>query len=180
MKRRLLIILLLICSSSTILTAQHRAVRINTLALATGTLNAGLDIAFSDKWSVDLSAYYNPISTSDFRIKSQGMFVGVRKWRFEPHVGSFLGLHSAIFNYNVGDKIQHYKGWLTGIGASYGYSWVLSTRWNFTIEGGLGLFYMKDKRQSYYTPPLDDIFKYHYKRLILAPSKLEISFSYLF
>ena len=171
---------LLLASSLSTLTAQNCAVRVNTLGLATGTLNAGVDITISDTWSIDLSAYYNPISLDKFRLTTQGAFVGVRKWRFEPHVGSFVGIHTLGVKYDIGDDIERYNGWAGGVGASYGYSWAIATKWNFTIEGGLGLFYMEDKRQAYHTPPLDDIFIYHYKRLILAPSKLEVSFSYLF
>lgn len=177
--RKIFIILAFACIANTA-NAQYTAVRVNALGLVTGTLNAGVDIAVADKWSIDVSALYNPLKTNAFRCQALALTAGVRKWRFEPHVGAFWGLHTTAAKYDFGDKIQHYDGWLTGIGASYGYSWMLSTRWNFTLEAGLGLFYMQDKRQSYYTPPLDDIFIYHYRRLVLAPSKLEISFSYLF
>lgn len=37
--------------------AQYSAVRVNALGIVTGTLNAGVDVAVADKWSVDVSAY---------------------------------------------------------------------------------------------------------------------------
>ncbi len=39
-------------------TAQIFAVRVNALGWTTGTLNAGVEIAVSDQWSVDLSGYW--------------------------------------------------------------------------------------------------------------------------
>ena len=79
MIKRLFVMALLLASSLSTLTAQNCAVRVNTLGLATGTLNAGVDITISDTWSIDLSAYYNPISLDKFRLTTQGAFVGVRK-----------------------------------------------------------------------------------------------------
>ncbi len=58
MKKIILALLLLICFSTA--KAQYTAVRVNTLALATGTINAGVDIALSDKWSLDISSVWNP------------------------------------------------------------------------------------------------------------------------
>lgn len=175
MKLKLLILLFVLIITNNV-SAQYSAVRINTLGLTTGTINAGVDITIAKKWSLDISTLYNPIA----KINTMAFTAGVRYWRFETHIGAFWGLHSTTAKYNVGDKIKYYKGWLTGAGVSYGYSWMMSTRWNFSIEGGLGLFYMKDQKRTKYTPPLDDIVIYNYSRLAIAPSKLEISFSYLF
>lgn len=177
--RRLFMMLLLMMSAN-IASAQYTAVRVNTLGLATGTVNAGVDIAVSDKWSVDVSGYWNPIETDAFRSKVLAVTAGVRRWRFEPHVGLFWGLHTTAAKYKVGRKDTRYNGWLAGVGSSIGYSWMLSKRWNLSLEGGLGLFYMKDTRWNPNTSPLDDVVLKHYRRVILAPSKLEVSFSYLF
>lgn len=177
---RCLVIMVLLSLSVNIAQAQYSAVRVNTLALATGTVNVGVDVALSDKWSVDVSAYWNPISTKSFRSKTAALFLGVRRWRFEPHVGAFWGTHTTYAKYDFGGANHHFKGCLTGIGLSYGYSWLLSTRWNFSLEGGVACIYMNDSRQNYSTAPTDDIYIYHYRRVVVAPSKLEASFSYLF
>lgn len=57
---------------------------------------------------------------------------------------------------------------------------MLGARWNLTVEGGLGIFYMKDTRRDYYQDPWQDKLIYHYRRIVLAPSRAEVSFSYLF
>ena len=144
MKR--LFVLLLFVLAANAASAQYTAVRVNALGLATGTVNAGVDVAVSEKWSVEASAYWNPISTESLRTKVLGAVVGVRRWRFEPHVGFFWGVHSALAQYRVGNRNKRYNGWTVGVGASAGYSWMLHRRWNFSLEGGIGLYYMNDIR----------------------------------
>lgn len=171
---------LLFALSVSLASAQFSTVRINALALATGTINAGVDVAFADKWSVDVSGYWNPISTEKLSVKTLAITAGLRRWRFEPHVGLFYGVHSTTAKYDFSRNAKRYKGWLTGIGSSVGYSRMLARRWNFTVEGGLGLFYMNDRRVFIDDDPMSDIIIRHYRRVVLAPSKLEIGFSYLF
>lgn len=178
MKKILFLILLTLIVS--VASAQYSAVRINALGIATGTINAGIDLAVTDKWSVDLSGYWNPIKSNAFSANVLAATVGVRRWRFEPHVGFFYGTHITASNYKIGNSNTRYNGWLVGIGGSVGYSWMLAKRWNFSMEGGLSILYMKDTKWNTDTPPTDDITLYHNNRVVLAPSKLEASFSYLF
>lgn len=160
--------------------AQYSAVRVNALGLATGTLNIGVDVAVSETWSVDVSGYWNPISTGSLRAKVLGAVMGVRRWRFEPHVGLFWGVHSALAQYRVGNRHKRYNGWTVGLGSSIGYSWMLARRWNFSLEGGLGLYYVNDTRWNPSPSPGEDIAMRRYRRIVLAPAKLEASFSLLF
>lgn len=178
MKTLFLTIVLLVVT--TVSYAQFSAVRVNALTLTTGTLNAGVDVAFSDKWSIDGSLSWNPISSDHISLSTIAGTVGVRRWRFEPHVGLFWGLHSTAAKYNIYNNSHQIKGFLLGMGSSVGYSWMLSRRWNFTIEGGLGLFYMNDRKPIIDNANLNDITIRHNRKIILAPSKFEVSFSYLF
>ena len=160
--------------------AQFYAVRFNTLALATGTISGGMDVAVSKKTSLDLSLYWNPLRFSSFRTTFLIGQAGVRFWRFEPNVGPFLGIHAAGGRYDIGNRRLHYKGFVVGLGVSYGYSWLLSKRWSLTAEIGAGLFYTNDTRRDYFTPWSDDELIRHNRRLTVLPSKAEIGFSYLF
>lgn len=178
MKR--LFVLLLFALVAHTASAQYSAVRVNALGLATGTLNVGVDVAVSERWSVDASGYWNPISTGSLRSKVLGAVVGVRRWRFEPHVGLFWGLHASAAEYRVGNRRKRYNGWTVGVGSSVGYSWMLARRWNFSLEGGLGLYYMNDTRWKPSPSPDEDITMRHYRRIVLAPAKLEASFSFMF
>ncbi len=105
----------------------------------------------------------------------------VCRWRFETHVGLFWGLHSTLTKYMVGNSRTRYNGWTTGIGSSVGYSWVLAKRWNLTLEGGIGIYYYMDDLRWHPDPsPLKAIRYEHCRRVVLAPSKIEVAFSYLF
>lgn len=175
-----LCVLLLFALVAGTASAQYSAVRVDALALATGTLHAGVDVPVSGKWSLDVSGYWNPISTETLRAKILGTTIGVRRWRVEPHVGLFWGLHTAAACYRVGNSRNRYNGWTAGLGSTVGYAWLLARHWNFSLEGGLGLYYMDDTRWNPHPSPVEDVLLRHYRRIVLAPAKLEFSFSYLF
>ena len=177
--KKLTLLVIAILTAQT-LSAQYSAVRTNTLGWLAGTPNIGLDVSVSPRWSVEGCTYWNPIKTGGFRTTAWGASLGARYWRFEPHVGKFVGLHATGGRYDVGGKTWHYEGFFSGLGMSYGYSWLLKTRWNLTAELGAGIFYSHDKKQKYGYGDCEDIYIYHYKRIVLAPSRSEISVSYLF
>ncbi|MFR9505996.1 MAG: DUF3575 domain-containing protein [Rikenellaceae bacterium] len=165
------IFIMLVTLTTYTASAQFTAVRVNTLALATGTLNAGVDVTVSDKWSIDVAGSWNPIFDH-----STAITAGVKRWRFEPNVGWFWGAHSTYSAFEFDKAV----GFAVGAGSSLGYSWILSRRWNFSVEGGLGLFFVHDRWLVPDTSLLEDIVIRHRKRVMLLPSKVEASFSYLF
>ena len=57
---------------------------------------------------------------------------------------------------------------------------MLSKRWFLTVEAGVGLYRTKDTRRDPTVGDWDDEYIYHHRRWTLAPSRLEVSFSYLF
>ena len=63
---------------------------------------------------------------------------------------------------------------------SYGYAWILSKRWNLVVEAGAGLYRTRDTRRDPVTSDWGDRYIRHARRWTLAPSKLEVSFNYLF
>lgn len=160
--------------------AQFYGVKINTLAVASGTVNAGFEMSLCHHCSLDLSAYWNPVRTNRVSLKAAALQPGVRYWFYESFAGHFIGTHLTAANYDIGNSRYAYSGWLTGIGGSYGYAWLLNQRWNLTVEAGIGLYFMRDSKRFHDTPPLDDRYTYHYKRVVFGPSKCELSFTYLF
>ena len=179
MKKLLIIAALLLCFC-TGAKAQFFAVKGNALGWATGTVNAGVEMAVGKQWSVELSGYWNPIKTDSFSARAWWVQPAVRWWRYEHFVGPFVAAHPAYGRYDVGNDRWHRRGWLTGLGFSFGYTWLLAKRWNLTAEGGLGLYYMKDTRENYEVDDWSPICIVRSRRVALAPSKLEVSFSYLF
>ena len=177
----LLVAVALLCLlSATRASAQFYALKLNALAFATGTVNAGIDFALSDHLSFDLSAYWNPIRTQNVRMRLIAVQPGIRYWLYQPHVGTFLGTHPGFARYEIGGDEHRNRGTLTGIGFSVGHAWLLSKRWNFSLEAGAGLYYLWNTHGKYFTSwDSDEVFR-HARRLVFAPSKAEISFSYLF
>ncbi len=160
--------------------AQFYAVKANAAGWAAGTVNGGVELSLGKQWSVEASGYWNPIRTERFSARAWWVQPAVRRWRYEHFVGPFFAAHPAYGRYDVGNDRWHYKGWLAGLGASYGYTWLLSKRWNLTAEGGLGLYYMDDRKRFYEVDDWQPECLVRSRRVVLAPSKLEISFSYLF
>lgn len=76
----------------------------------------------------------------------------MRWWAWQPFVGHYLSAHLAAATYHVGNDRWHYRGRLAGIGISYGFAWPLARRWNLSVEGGIGIYYMKDRKRRYGTP----------------------------
>ena len=106
--------------------------------------------------------------------------LGVRHWFYEDFVGHFLGLHASWVDYRIGNRRRTYDGRAYGIGISYGYAWILSKRWNLVVEAGAGLYRTRDTRRDPVTSDWGDRYIRHARRWTLAPSKLEVSFNYLF
>ena len=148
--------------------AQIFAVRTNALAVCCATLNVGAETALTDNWSLELSGYWNPVNTASLSMNFHAVQLGGRYWFYESFVGHFLGQHLT------------YKGHAYGLGVSYGYAWMLSKRWNVALEAGVGLYHTRDTRRDPTVSDWEDEYIYHYRRWTLAPTKLEVSFSYLF
>ena len=85
-------------------------------------------------------------------------------------------------NYTIGYDKRTFKGNAYGIGCSWGYSKLLSTRWNFIVEIGAGIVYTPytEKLRPKYIGEFDDEYTYRHRRFLLVPIKCNLSFSYLF
>lgn len=156
---------------------QPVAVRLNAAALAVGALHVGVDVGVARHWSTEGSILYRPFES----LETSGASVGVRWWYYEPHAGWFVGTHVAAVQYNAAlSHASRTRGWAAGLGVSTGYSLVLSKRWNFSVEAGLGLFFSQDIRWQPNPAPLETVRFTQSNRLSLVPSRFELSFSYLF
>ena len=160
--------------------AQFFSAKVNALAALTGTVNVGLDAAVADKWTLDISGYWNPINSDSFSCRLYAAQVGAKRWLYEAFVGHFIGGQLTYGNYLYGGSRRYYKCHMGGLGFSYGYAWLLSKRWNITAEIGIGIYYMKDTRRDRMLPEYESIFIHHYKRWVIGPSRAEVSFNYLF
>jgi len=160
--------------------AQIFAVRANALAALTGTVDLGAEVSVADKWTVEVSGYWNPVRTASLSTRFHAVQAGGRYWLYESFVGHFVGAQLSYVGYDLGTRTRRYDGRAYGVGVSYGYSWMLSKRWNVAVEAGIGLFRTKDTRRDPTVDDWDDEYVYHYRRWTLFPSKIGVSFSYLF
>ena len=104
----------------------------------------------------------------------------MRYWFYQPYTGHFLSGNLSAALYDVGTEKSYRRGWMAGAGFSYGYAWPLSPRWNFSLEAGIGLYYMQERRGRRSLPATEDERIYRTRRLAFGPSKCEVSFTYLF
>lgn len=183
MKRQLIILVLLLAAlwgTPRKAAAQIFSVRADALSVLTATVHLGAEVSVADKWTVEVSGYWNPICTDNFSIRFHAVQLGARYWFYESFVGHFLGQHLTYVGYDLGSRRKRYDGRAYGLGVSYGYAWMLSKRWNVAIEAGISIFRTEDTRRDPTVGDWEDEYIYHSRRWTLAPSRLEVSFSYLF
>lgn len=158
-------------------------VKTNALYLATTTLNLGVEIGLSKKFTLDISGNYNPWSFSDNKkLKHWLVQPELRYWLCERFNGHFFGLHGHYAEYNVGGikmlglENYRYEGNLYGAGISYGYHWLLNNRWSLEATIGVGyahLDYDKYRCEKCGTKIKDDTKDYW------GPTKVGLSLIYI-
>jgi len=190
--RLLLLGLVFTIASITSAYSQKIAVKTNLLYDATTTMNLGVELGLNKKWTLDVSGNYNPWTFSNNKKWKHWMAQPEAKyWLCEKFNGHYFGVHLhggefnvgglntdfKILSYNFADlKHYRYEGWFVGGGISYGYSWILSNRWNF--EAGIGVGYAGFKYDKYECPEcgswLDDGFFNYF-----GVTKLALSIIYI-
>ena len=159
MKRRCYIILLFVLLFSYNAKAQKIAGKTNIIYDVSATVNVGLEVGLSDKWTLDMSGSFNGWSTSgEKKWKHWMMQPEARYWLCDKFSGHFFGFHLHGGQYNIGGvntglkflgtdfsqlKNYRYQGWFVGTGIGYGYSWILDRHWNLEAEIGLGYSYTR-------------------------------------
>ena len=154
MKKLILGVFLALCWCLGSVKAQDVAVKTNLLYWATTTPNLSAELGLGKRTSLELTGGYNPWTldkNSNKKIKHWMVMPEFRYWLCEKFNGHFFGLHSGYAFYNISGvripfqskstKDHRYQGWATGVGLSYGYSWLLGKRWNLEAEIGAGYAY---------------------------------------
>ena len=160
--------------------AQFCSARINALSALTGTLDAGIDIAITDNITLDITGRYNPLNTESLSLTHYGVEVGAKCWAFENFVGHFFGSHVGYIGYDIGNDKSRYDGIAYKLGVSYGYAWILSVHWNVAVEAGLGLCFSKDQEYDPMPDEWEAEYIYHHRRITLLPTRVGVTFNYLF
>ena len=150
MKKVLVYILFILGMSLTESKAQDLAVKSNLLYDVTGTMNLGVELALSRKWTLDIPVNYNPWKPDNGRrLRHLGVQPELRYWFCESFNRTFIGVHGHYASFNVGGwpdwpfisenmQSKRYQGYLYGGGISIGHSWILGKRWSIEASVGLG------------------------------------------
>ena len=157
MKKVMVLLVVSLCVAGGSLQAQRHAVKTNLLSDATATFHLGWEVAVSSRWTLDLSASYNPWTFShNKKWKHWTLQPEMRWWLCEKLNGHFLGMHIYGGQFNIGNldtsihflgtdfrklRDSRYEGWKVGGGIAYGYSWMLARHWNMELEIGIGYSY---------------------------------------
>ena len=175
------------------LEAQEVAVKSNLLYDAALTLNAGVEVGIAPRWTLDVSGNYNGWTLSHRRSWRHWLVQPeARYWLCDRFAGHFVGMHVHGGKYNVGHLPNgimllgsnlsrlsdfRYEGWFVGAGVGYGYSWILSRRWNVEAEIGLGYAYTQFDRYRGRCGKRDrNNHVHHY----VGPTKAALNLVYLF
>ena len=110
----------------------------------------GVEFALAPKWTLDISGNWNGWNFKD-NMKWKHFLIQpeARYWLCEKFNGHFFGLHVHGGEFNVGNvctpfgllgdcRDSRHMGWYYGAGISYGYQWLIGTRWNLELSAGIG------------------------------------------
>lgn len=171
---------------------QKVAVKTNALYWATATPNIGVEVALSQKFTLGLTAGWNPFDLRkktyddgmvvESKIKHLLVMPELKYWNCQSFERSFWGVHGIYSHFNMGGvsflnplKDYRYQGDAYGGGISYGYQWALGNRWG--LEASIGAGYLHLDYKKYDKEKCGDFLgdeTYNY----WGPTKAEVSFIY--
>ena len=127
------------------------AVKTNLVNTFSTTLNLGFEYRLAKNVTFNNSVNWNPwVYNVEENTKFKFLLVesGLRYWTCESFNGHFFSIHGHYAYYNIGslpvrpftETLNEYRfeGQLAGAGISYGYHWLLGTRWSLDAEIGVG------------------------------------------
>lgn len=166
------ILLILLVGMSTVMHAQRVLVSTDLLKWGTLSPNLSADILLSPRFSLNVEGVFNPIV--DIGLKQAGVSTELRFWFKRFSHSHYLGLNPGIFAYELRYKDDWFKGQMTFIGLSYGYSFILSRRFSLTPSIGYGYGYVR----SYTHPELGVLspVRSHFKPVL---TRIGLSLSYI-
>ena len=182
MKSRFLVIFLCFVLWGIPSGAQNVAIKTNLLYDLTTTVNAGVELGLSPRWTLDVSANYNAWTLShDRKWKHWLVQPEARYWFCDPFAGHFLGLKNGIkfLGTDFSQLSDHrFQGWMAGAGVAYGYTWILGRYWNLEAEIGLGYIYSRyDKFECAGCGQKTETGQPHH---YLGPTKAAVNLIYVF
>lgn len=131
--------------------AQRIALKTNALYWATTTPNIGAELKVAPRWTLGLTAGYNPFTFSEnAKLKHVLIEPEARYWLCSAYAGHFVGVNALYSHYNAGNidvpfgifpelDDHRFQGDIGAVGVLYGYSWMLGRRWSLEASIGIGV-----------------------------------------
>ena len=189
MKRLLFVLFLAIFGFIGKADAQQVALKTNALYWATTTPNLGLEVGLGKRTTIEIMGGYNPFTLNkelNQKVKHWSVMPEFRYWFCERFQGHHLGVHTGYMFYNVGairipfqpveTKLNRYQGWATGVGISYGYTWILGKR--LSLEASIGVGYAYTNFDVYECKNCGD-YKGPGEKHYVGPTKLALNLIYM-
>lgn len=163
------------------LLSQNIAVKSNMLYDLTTTLNVGGEFRCGKNETIHLSLNYNPWEFGDNKKMKHFLIQPEYRWWFEEaFTGSFVGVQTHFAQYNFGGmtpfttvKENRYQGHLFGLGATYGYQWMLTPFWNLEASFSVGYARLNYKK---YGPEKGSLLREESGTNYFGPTQIGISF----
>lgn len=182
--------LILLFSTATF--GQKVGIKTNTLYWATSSPNIGMEVALNQKFTLGLSAGWNPFDLRkktyndgmvvESKIKHLLVMPELKYWNCQSFQRSFWGIHGIYSHFNMGDisflnplEDYRYQGDAYGGGISYGYQWAIGGRWG--LEASIGAGYIHLDYKKYDKQKCGD-FLGEFTKNYWGPTKAEVSFIY--
>lgn len=180
-KKTIILIFIATIVSISKLSAQFSSVSFNTLGYVSGNINVALDFKVNNRLTFNLPISISPVKFNSLGWRNATIEPGFRMWVNNIYHGSFVGVYAVGSYFNFLFDSTNHKGWAAGAGASYGYSFFLTKRWNLDVELGLAVVYADyNTNPNIVYGPFDDEQWSRFQNIMLVPSRARVSFSYLF
>lgn len=129
--------------------AQRMGIATNLLGWGTLSPNVGAEIGLSYKSTIAGDISFAPWKiSSNLSLRHIWFSTEYRYWFKQSLHGHFLGINLAYSAYDIRHKSNSCKGNMLGAGIGYGYSFVLSPRFNLVPHIGLGIAWNKKREQE--------------------------------
>ncbi len=151
-RKKILIFSLLLCVWNAV-PAQVVAVKTNLLHDALAVPSAGVEVAFSSHYTLNVMGTYCPFSYSgDRKWKNWSVRPELRRWLCTPFCGAFVGVTAECGGFNIqkvpfwGLSDRRAQGTFYGGGLTVGWHHILSPHWGLESTLGIGMYHVSYSR----------------------------------
>lgn len=156
--------------------SQRVVLHTNSVDWLTLSPNLGAEFAITSRISLDICAAGSPLTLrNNLYLKHIRIQPELKYWLQGLLTGHYIGATGAYDSFDLALKNKGYYGDACMAGVTYGYSWILSRRWNMEISAGIGALHYRIARYTPGTPPPHP----NESGWTIAPVKLAFSFIYV-